>query len=89
MQPFSQIPEETFDPSTLFDLLHRHLIHPSGASAAIVPDAPPREPEVTRVGEPTPHILPCFAGMVTTPRVELALNVEEPSLIGLFTGVHR
>jgi hypothetical protein len=89
VQPFSQIPEETFDPATLFDLLYRHLIHSSGASAAIARDTPPREPEVTRADEPAPHVLPGFAGVVTTPRVELALNVEEPSLIDLFTGVHR
>ena len=88
-QPFSQIPEETFDPDTLLDALHRHLIHPSRASATIARDTPPREPEVARAGKPAPHILPGFAGMISTPRVELALNVEEPGCIRLFTGVHR
>ncbi len=69
--------------------VRKEPVHPGRACAAIRLDAPPSLPEVVWMGDPVPHFPPAIVGMGSTPRVEPALYVEKPSLVGLMVGVHR
>ena len=81
--------EEALDANARLDAFDGHLVHTRRARAAIAGDASPCEAEVLWLGDPVPHVPPRIIGVGPTPRVEFALNVEKPSLIGLINGVHR
>jgi hypothetical protein len=59
-----------------------------GSSAPVRGDPPPRTSQVARVGYPVPQLSIAAVGICFAPLIELALNAQEPDLIGPIIRVH-
>lgn len=67
---------------------HRLPVNSGSPSAFVRGDLPPRTSQVARVSDPVPQLSIAAAGICFTPLIELALNAQEPDLIGLIIRVH-
>ena len=68
--------------------LDRRPIDACRAAAFVAGDPPPGAPKIAGIDDPVPQISIGVMGVCPAPLIELALNAEEPGLIGLIARVH-
>lgn len=67
---------------------HRLPVDSGGSSTSVRGDLPPCASQIARVGHPVPQFSIAAVRICFTPLIELALNAQEPGLIGLIIRVH-
>ena len=87
-QVVTKLLQESFASHSRANALHRLPVDSCGSSASVRGDLSPCASQIAWVGHPVPQLTIAAVGICFAPLIELALNAQEPGLIGLIIRVH-